>query len=79
MVFRENVSYDVYGTFCVESKQNSKYEMGTCYSINTSMKKIKKQRAEQFYKNNLIVLKFRATTDHLCHGLLNTQGTNKMV
>ncbi len=42
------------------------------------MKKKKKQRAEQFYKNNLIVLKFRATTGHLCHGL-NTQGTNKMV
>ncbi len=29
----------------------------------------KKKIAEQFYKNNLIVLKLRATTGHLCHDL----------
>lgn len=37
MVFRENVSYDVYGTFCVESKSQSMKLV--CYWINTSMKK----------------------------------------
>lgn len=38
MVFRENMSYDVYGTFCVEST-SKKCDMGTCFSINTFVKK----------------------------------------
>lgn len=57
MVFRENVSYDVYGTFCVESKQNSKYEMGTCYSINTSMKKKQKTEGRTVLKEQLNCVK----------------------
>lgn len=39
MVFRENVSYDVYGTFCVESKSKIQSMKLVRYSINTSKKK----------------------------------------